>query len=147
LKKKPGLEIVSEWSGTQLRIPEADCPDGLLPGSLVPIQVPRISEQPPLGHWGVKSYEVDEAADALDAGFEQVHRAHYEELMDDRNPLSYDLVQKQLANPDTLHSSIAALRKCVGENEESWGEVARLAFAGIVVRHAELGVSIPAALR
>ena len=28
-----------------------------------------------MGHWGVKSYEHDEAADALDAGFDRVHGA------------------------------------------------------------------------
>jgi hypothetical protein len=28
-----------------------------------------------MGYWGVKSYENDEAADALDAGFDRVHGA------------------------------------------------------------------------
>ncbi len=42
-----------------------------------------------MGHWGVKSYEHDDAADALDAGFDRVHGAQYEELMDDRNPLTF----------------------------------------------------------
>ena len=46
-----------------------------------------------MGHWGVKSYENDEAGDALDAGFDRVHGKQYEELMDDRNPLSFEQVQ------------------------------------------------------
>ena len=29
-----------------------------------------------MGHWGVKSFENDDAADALDAGFDRVHGAH-----------------------------------------------------------------------
>jgi len=46
-----------------------------------------------MGYWGVKSYENDDADDALDAGFEEVHGGLYEELMDDRNPLSFEQVQ------------------------------------------------------
>jgi hypothetical protein len=34
-----------------------------------------------------------------------------------------------------------------GSDAGSWDEVARLAFAGVVVRHAELGVPIPEAWR
>ena len=33
------------------------------------------------------------------------------------------------------------------EDLSAWDEAARLAFAGVVVRHAELGVTIPAPLR
>ena len=29
-----------------------------------------------MGHWGVKSYEHDEAADAMDAAFDRVYGAH-----------------------------------------------------------------------
>ena len=67
-----------------------------------------------MGHWGVKSYEHDEAADALDAGFDRVHGAQYEELMDDRNPLSFEQVQQKLADSRTLEASIDALRETLG---------------------------------
>jgi hypothetical protein len=100
-----------------------------------------------MGHWGVKSYEVDEAADALDAGFDKVHGARYEELMDDRNPLTYDQVQKQLANPATLAAAVDALTREFGADLEVWDEVARLGFVGVVVRHAECGVAIPTEIR
>jgi hypothetical protein len=98
-----------------------------------------------MGHWGVKSYEHDEAADALDAGFDRVHGARYEELMDDRNPLTFEQVQQRLADPRTLDASIEALRDMLALKSapETWDELARLALVGIVVRHAELGVPIP----
>jgi len=98
-----------------------------------------------MGHWGVKSYENDDAADALDAGFDRVHGKLYEELMDDRNPLTFEQVQERLADPRTLDASIAALRDSLdqGSPPEAWDELARLALVGIVVRHAELGVPIP----
>ena len=98
-----------------------------------------------MGCWGVKSYENDEAADALDAGFDRVHGPVYEELMDDRNPLSFEQVQAKLADSRTLDAAIAALRESLGPETapESWDEVGRLALVGIVVRHAELGVAIP----
>ena len=98
-----------------------------------------------MSHWGVKSYENDEAADALDAGFDRAHGKHYEELMDDRNPLTFEQVQANLANAHTLDASIAALRDTLIEESppESWDDLARLALVGIVVRHAELGVAIP----
>ena len=64
-----------------------------------------------MGHWGVKSYENDDAADALDAGFERVHGAVYDELMDDRNPLTFDQVQQQLADAETLAAAVAALAR------------------------------------
>ena len=98
-----------------------------------------------MGHWGVKSYENDEAADALDAGFDRVHGKQYEELMDDRNPLTFEQVQERLADPRTLDASIAALRDSLDQESppEAWDELARLALVGIVVRHAELGVPIP----
>ena len=67
-----------------------------------------------MGYWGVKSYEHDEATDALDAGFDRVHGARYEELMDDRNPLSFEQVQQKLANPQTLDASIDAMRELLG---------------------------------
>ncbi|HZW30212.1 MAG TPA: hypothetical protein VFF52_05850 [Isosphaeraceae bacterium] len=98
-----------------------------------------------MGQWGVKSYENDSAAEALDAGFERVHGVIYEDLMDDRNPLSYEQVQQRLADPRTLEASIAALEDSVGPATapEAWDEETRLALAGIVVRHAELKVAIP----
>jgi hypothetical protein len=98
-----------------------------------------------MGCWGVKSYEHDDAADALDAGFDRVHGRLYEELMDDRNPLSFEQVQKRLANPQTLEASIAALEDALPRRKppEKWDDVTRLALVGIVVRHAELGVLVP----
>jgi hypothetical protein len=98
-----------------------------------------------MDYWGVKSYENDDAGDALDAGFAQVHGALYEELMDDRNPLSFEQVQARLASTQTLEAAIAALRKTLALRDppEEWDETGRLACSGIVVRFAELGVSIP----
>lgn len=95
-----------------------------------------------MGHWGVKSYEIDEADDALDRGFDKVHGSLYEVLMDDRNPLSFEQVQQRLAKSETLDQAIAALHEAIGD-EKSWDEIGKLAFAGIVVRHAELRVPIP----
>jgi hypothetical protein len=96
-----------------------------------------------MGHWGVKSFENDEAADALDAGFDRVHGEAYEALMDDRNPLSFDQIQSQLASPETLAAAIDALHASIGEPFDAWSPTARLAFVGVVVRHAESGVPIP----
>ena len=100
-----------------------------------------------MDYWGVKSYENDDAGDALDAGFDRVHGELYEELMDDRNPLSFEQVQQRLADVRTLEASIAALQESLSLTSppEEWNEPARLALAGIVVRHAELGVPIPEA--
>ena len=104
-----------------------------------------------MGYWGVKSYENDDAGDALDAGFEQVHGEVYEELMDDSNPLSMDEVQKRLADDRTLVESIKALEEMmlaqVDGDPEAWDDEGRLALAGVVVRHAEFGVAIPEPLR
>jgi hypothetical protein len=99
----------------------------------------------PMGHWGVKSYENDEASDALDAGFDRVHGQRYEELMDDRNPLTYEQVQQRLANERTLPAAIEALWDTLGREvaPREWDDEARLGLAGIVVRHAELKVPIP----
>jgi hypothetical protein len=98
-----------------------------------------------MGHWGVKSYENDVAANALDAGFDRVHGQRYEDLMDDRNPLTYEQVQQRLADARTVEASIAALWDSLGREHqpEVWDEEGRLGLAGIVVRHAELGVPIP----
>lgn len=100
-----------------------------------------------MGQWGVRSYENDDAADALDAGFAEVHGQVYEDLMDDNNPLTPEQVQEQLANPAALAASLGALSSKVGCSFEEWDEVACLAYAGIVVRHAELNVAIPTEVR
>ena len=78
-----------------------------------------------MDYWGVKSYENDDAGDALDAGFDRVHGELYEELMDDRNPLSFEQVQKRLADPRTLEASIAALQESLALTSppEEWDEV------------------------
>jgi hypothetical protein len=98
-----------------------------------------------MGCWGVKSYEIDEAADALDAAFDHVHGKLYEDLMDDRNPLTFEQVQERLADARTREAAIAALVQTLdlADPPEEWDDVARLALAGIVVRHAELKVPIP----
>ncbi len=100
-----------------------------------------------MGYWGVKSYENDDANDALDAAFEEVHGGLYEELMDDRNPLPFEQVQKRLADGRTLAAAIAVLEEMVGtalaSDRAVWDEAARVALAGIVVRHAECAAPIP----
>jgi hypothetical protein len=96
-----------------------------------------------MGHWGVKSYENDEAADALDAAFAHVHGARYDALMDDRNPITFEQAQKQLANAETLAAAVDALRASLGSDTEQWDESARLAFAGVIVLHGEFGVPVP----
>ena len=97
-----------------------------------------------MGHWGVRSYENDDANDALDAGFDRVHGSTYEEMMDDRNPLTPDQIARQLTSPATLEAAVAACEEAVDKPRDDWDEVERLGFAGVVVRHAELGVPIPA---
>jgi hypothetical protein len=98
-----------------------------------------------MGQWGVSSYENDEANDALDAGFERVHGSRYDELMDDRNSLTFAQVQQRLADGRTLEASIEALWEAVGWDVEpdDWDDEARLALAGVVVRYAELRIPIP----
>jgi hypothetical protein len=98
-----------------------------------------------MGHWGVKSYENDGASEALDAGFDRVHGDRYEELMDDRNPLTYEQVQQRLADARTLEAATEALWDDLGREiaPEDWEDEAKLALAGVVVRHAELKVPIP----
>ena len=100
-----------------------------------------------MGHWGVRSYENDGAGDALDAGFARVHGVAYEDLMDDSNPLTVDQVQQRLADPATLAAALDALGEEVGRPIGEWDEVERLAYAGVVVRHAELGVPTPGEVR
>lgn len=96
-----------------------------------------------MGSWGVKSYENDDAGDALDAAFDKVHGDRYDELMDDGNPMSFDDVQKSLANPETLSASLESLKTEFGSDLDDWDEDAKLALAGVVVRHAEFGIPIP----
>jgi len=98
-----------------------------------------------MDYWCVKSYENDGAADALDAGFDRVHGELYDELMDDRNPLTFEQVQQRLADLRTLNSSIEALDDSLDPSRapETWDDWTRLALVGVVVRHAELGVPIP----
>jgi hypothetical protein len=100
-----------------------------------------------MGYWGVKSYENDDADEALDAAFEEIHGDRYDELMDDRNPLSFDQVQQRLADGRTLTAAVAILEEMVGAtlagDRAAWDDAAKLALGGIVVRHAECGVPIP----
>lgn len=103
-----------------------------------------------MGHWGVKSYENDNADDAIDGAMEAVHGEVYDDLMDDGNPLSFDQVQERLADERTLAEAVRRLEEAVGSKVDdpgdAWDDVARLALAGVVVRHAEFGVPIPADL-
>jgi len=96
-----------------------------------------------MGQWGVHSFENDDASDALEVGFDQVHGSVYDDLMDDRCPLTYDQVQKKLADAATLAASLEALSESIDRPFEEWDETERLAYAGVVVRHAEFGVAIP----
>ena len=79
-------------------------------GTVRGMNLSRTEDGRAMGHWGVKSYENDDAADALDAGFDRVHGAVYDELMDDENPLTSEQVQKRLANPETLAAAVEACR-------------------------------------
>ena len=63
--------------------------------------------------------------------------------MADENPLTTEQVERRLANAETLAAAVEALVESVDRPFEEWDEVERLAFAGVVVRHAELGVAIP----
>jgi hypothetical protein len=96
-----------------------------------------------MGYWGVKSFENDDAADALDHAFDRVHGPAYDELMDDHCPLTFDQVQQKLANAETLAAALEALGEASGPAQADWDQIVRLAFAGIIVRHAEFGVPIP----
>jgi len=96
-----------------------------------------------VGSWGVKSYENDDANDALDAAFDRVHGDRYDALMDDRNPMSFDEVQKTLADPQTLAAALAWMTAEFGPDPYDWDEDQTLALAGVVVRHAEAGVPLP----
>jgi hypothetical protein len=97
-----------------------------------------------MGCWGIKSYENDDAHEALDRGFERVHGEVYDDLMDDREPMSVEDVQKKLASAETLAASLDVFLDEAGSKRELWDELDRLGYAGIVVRHVELGVPAPA---
>lgn len=100
-----------------------------------------------MGYWGVRSYEDDDADFAIDKGFERVHERRYLELMDDRNPLSYEQVQEKLADPATLAASLACLAEEFEAAWDAWDEEQRISAIGVIVRHAECGVPIPAEWR
>ena len=86
---------------------------------------------PNMGYWGVKSYENDDANDALDAAFELVHGDVYEELMDDRNPLSFEQVQKRLADGKTLAAAVSVLEELVGAARRRSGLLGRRRSRGL----------------
>ena len=95
------------------------------------------------GCWGLKSYENDDAHDALDRGFERVHGAVYDDLMDDGDPTPIEEIQKRLASPETLAAALDLFEFEAGSNRDRWDDLDRLGFAGIIVRHVELGVAVP----
>lgn len=97
----------------------------------------------PMGHWGFKSYENDDADEALDRALESVHRDEYDKLMDDRNPTPYEEAQGKLLDEATLKAAIEHLVEQAGDDLERWDELDRLAMAGVVVRHAEKRVACP----
>ncbi|WP_337175274.1 hypothetical protein [Paludisphaera sp.] len=97
-----------------------------------------------MGCWGIKSYDNDDAHEALDRGFERVHGEVYDDLMDDRNPLTLEQVQRKLASPETLAAALDLFLDEAGSDRGLWDDLDRLGYAGIVVRHAELDVPIPA---
>ena len=100
-----------------------------------------------MGSWGVRSYENDDADFAIDAGLERVHGSAYEDLMEDDNPLTIDQIQRRLASAATLDAAVENYRAEVRQPWDDWDVEQRLAFAGIVVRHAELDVPIPDEIR
>ena len=100
-----------------------------------------------MGSWGVRSYENDDADFAIDAGLEQVHGSAYEDLMEDDNPLTIDQIQRQLASAATLDAAVENYRAEADQPWDDWDAEQRLAFVGIVVRHAELDVPIADDLR
>jgi hypothetical protein len=100
-----------------------------------------------MGHWGVRSFEVDEAAEVIDSAFDRVHGRAYDDLMSDRNPTPPEEIHRQLANPETLQAALSMLREEHGDDLDAWDDLARLALCGVVVLHAELGVPIPEDLR
>jgi len=95
------------------------------------------------GCWGVKSFENDDAHDALDRGFEKVHGDAYNDLLDDSNPLTFEQVQQKLASPETLAAAMDLFELEAGSNRDLWDDFDRLGYAGIVVRHLELDVAVP----
>lgn len=100
-----------------------------------------------MGYWGLKSYENDDAHDALDGAFERVHGDLYDELTDDANPLTLDQVQERLASAETLAAALDLFEDEAGSDRDQWDALDHLGYAGIVVRHAELGVVIPEDVR
>lgn len=101
-----------------------------------------------MGYWGVKSYETDEAHDAIDAAMELVHADRYDDLMDDDNPLSVDEVHDRLADASTLAQALTILREQFGADPAAWDDdEAKLGFVGVVVRHAERGIPVAPADR
>jgi len=100
-----------------------------------------------MGYWGLKSYENDDAHDALDRAFERVHGELYDELTDDANPLTLDQVHQRLASAETLAAALDLFEDEAGSDRALWDEIDHLGYAGIVVRHAEFGVDIPEDIR
>lgn len=97
-----------------------------------------------MGCWGIKSHENDDAHEALDRGFERVHGEVYDDLMDDRNPLTLEQVQQKLGSAETLAAALDLFLDEAGSRRELWDDLDRLGYAGIVTRHVELGAAVPA---
>lgn len=95
----------------------------------------------------MRSYENDDAHDAIDGAFERVHGDVYDELTDDANPLTLAEVHQKLASAETLAAALDLFEDEAGSDREQWDELDHLGYAGVVVRHAELGVAIPEEVR
>lgn len=103
-----------------------------------------------MGYWGVKSYEDDDADFAIDKAFERVHGDAYLKLMEDADPTPLEVAQARLANAETLRAALEALTEefGIGEGDETgWDEDRRVSYCGVVVRHAEWGIPLPASIR
>ena len=97
-----------------------------------------------MGQWGVRSYENDDADFAIDAGMDRVHGPAYEGHDGRRQPA--DDRPRSIGSSPTARRWRRPSRTTPPRSTprgDDWDDEQRLGFAGIVVRHAELGVPVP----
>ena len=103
-----------------------------------------------MGYWGVKSYENDDAGDDASTPGSSRFTAPGLRGADGRQQSASPWTGPEaLADDQTLVGSVKALEEMVVatvDGSQAWDDKGRLALAGVVVRHAELGVAIPEAL-